>query len=108
MKFGVGVRVEGKSGAIQGLQGLISSRIKVGSQNLIVIRWDNGHESRVGTGAVKVIVEGAPNQQANPVNEANPGLQNEENESFISEEEMSEGSGISEVDFEGDFGDEEG
>jgi hypothetical protein len=108
MKFGVGVRVEGKSGAIQGLQGLISSRLKVGSQNLILIRWDNGLESRVGTGAVRVIGEEAPNEAAAPLNHANGGLEDQDTDSNISEDEMSEGSGMSDVDNLEDFGDQDG
>jgi hypothetical protein len=108
MKFGVGVRVEGKSGAIQGLQGLISSRLKVGSQNLLLIRWDNGQESQVGTGAVSILGAIAPNQQVDQEIPVNPDLHNEEEDPNIDEDELFEGSESEEDIFEEDFGDQYG
>ena len=56
MKFRVRVRVEGKSGAIQGFQRMISSRIRIGTQNLLYIRWGNGRETRETTRAVRNLV----------------------------------------------------
>ena len=108
MKFGVGVRIEGKSGAIQGLQGLISSRVKVGNKNFLLIRWENGTESRVGTAAVKVFGEEVPNDQAVPVNQANQDLEDQDSDSNISEDESVSGTELSEIIWEADLGDQDG
>ena len=62
MKFAIGVRIEGKSGEFQGVQGTIFDRWKVGSKNLLVIRWSDGRESRVVTGSVTVLGAGGPNE----------------------------------------------
>ena len=108
MKFGVGVRIEGKSGAIKGLRGLISSRLKVGSKNFLEIRWENGTESRVATTAVKVLGEEVPNEQAVPVNQVNEDLHDQDIDSNISEDDSVGGSEVSENISEEDMGDQDG
>ena len=108
MKFRVGIRIEGKSGAIQGLRGLISSRLKVGNKNFHIIRWENGTESRVATAAVKVFGEEVPNEQASLVNQVNEDLQDQDRDSNISEDESVSGSELSENILEADLGDQDG
>jgi len=108
MKFGVGVRIEGKSGAIQGLRGLISSRLKVRNKNFLVIRWENGTESRVAIAAVKVFGEEVPNKQADLINQVNEDLQDQDRDFNISEDESVSGTELSEIIWEADLGDQDG
>jgi hypothetical protein len=108
MKFAVGVRVQGRIGAFQGLQGRITSRIKVGSQNLLVIRWSDGRESRVTTAGVTVIADGALNNQAAPLNEANLDLQIDGEDGDGPRDDISEHSETSEEGSVGDLGDQDG
>ena len=75
MKFGIGVRIEGKSGGIQGLQGCITGRLRIDTQNLVLIRWDNGVETRLTTGAVRFLGVGGRNQVVNRNNQVAPVLQ---------------------------------
>lgn len=86
MKFAIGVRVEGRIGALQGLEHWITNRIYVGSQNLLVIRWTDGRESRVTTVGVTFIADGAPNNEAAPANEAKLDLQVDEEDGEGSED----------------------
>jgi len=64
-------------------------------------------DPKVGTGAVKNIGEGAPNEQTVPVNQVNPVLQDQHNDSNISKDEMVGGSELSEDDSEEDLGDQD-
>ena len=104
MKFAVGIRVQGGIGAFQGLEGRIINRLKVGSQNLLVIRWSDGRESRVTTGAVTTLADGAPNKQAAPVNEANLYLQVDGEDGDGPRDDISEYSETSEEGSVGDLG----
>ena len=108
MKFGVGVRVEGKSGAFAGVQGVITSRLKVGTQNFLLIRWDNGRDSRETTGAVRNLPVGGPNQVVVRNNQAVRGLQPLNVNRNMSDDEMSQSSSSSEEGSIGDMGDQHG
>ena len=108
MKFGVGVRVEGKSGAIQGFQGVISSRIRIGTQNLLYIRWDNGRETRETTRAVRNLAVGGLNQGVVRNNRVLLALQPLNIDRHIAEDEMSEYSSSSEEGSIRDMGDQDG
>jgi hypothetical protein len=56
-KYGVGKRIQGARGAIQGLHGVISNRIQINSCWWLDVTWDNGQLARVQTGDVSL--EGA-------------------------------------------------
>ena len=104
MKYAVGIRVQGRTGAFQGLEGRIINRLKVGSQNLLVIRWSDGREARVTTGAVTILADGAPNNQAAPVNEANLDAQVDGEDGNGPRDDISEHSETSEEGSVGDLG----
>ena len=111
MKFAIRIRFEGKSGQLQGVKVIINSRFKVGSQNLQLIWWSNGHESRVGTGAVRVLAAGGQNQLIDPVNQLNDNnlaTQFEDGDDKGSEDDFSQRSASSEDESERDFGDQDG
>ena len=108
MKYGVGVRVEGRLGGFQGVQGFIQSRLKVGHQNLLVIRWSDGRESRATTGSVSVLAAGGLNEAVAPMIQANPGPQAEDVDGDGSDDEMSQQSEGSNDSSEGDMGDQDG
>ena len=90
MKFGVGVRIEGKSGEFQGTEGVIQSRLQVGTQTLLVIRWSDGRESRATTGAVRVLAAEGPNAAVVPIVEGIPGPQVRDVEEDGSDDNMSQ------------------
>ena len=108
MKFGVGVRVKGRSGVFSGVEGRISSRVKVGTQNLLEIRWSDGRVTRVGTGAVTVLRAGGPNEGVVPVNEEIGHPQVGDSDGDGSEDEMSQRSQSSEEESRRDMGDQDG
>ena len=108
MKFGIGVRVKGRSGVFGGVEGQISNRVKVGTQNLLEIRWSNGRVTRVGTGAVTVLGAGGPNEGVVPVNEGIGHPQVEDSDGDGSEDEMSQRSESSEEENRRDMGDQDG
>jgi hypothetical protein len=108
MKFDIGVRVVGRTGALQGVQGIIQSRLKVGTQNILSIRWNNGQESRVGTGAVRVLGAGGPNEVVGQVNQANPAPQAEDVDGDGSDDDISQRSESSDDSEGGDLGDQDG
>jgi hypothetical protein len=108
MKFAIGVRVEGKSGQFQRVQGIISNRLKVGSQNLLEIQWSDGRVSRVSTGAVTVLGARGPNDGVVQVNEDIGGLQAEDIDGNESEDDLSQRSDSSEEGSERDLGDQDG
>ena len=97
-----------KSGAFEGVQGVITSRIEVGIQNFLLIRWDNGQDSVETTGAVKNLPVGGPNQEVVQNNQAVRGLQPLNMNRHISDDEMSQSSSSSEVGSIGDMGDQHG
>ena len=108
MKYAVGVRVEGRSGEFLGVSGVISSRLKVGSQNLLLIRWSDHRESRVPTGAVRVLADEGPNQVPDRVNQNVLARQVNSEDGDGSEDDMSQQSEDSEEGSEQDMGDQDG
>jgi hypothetical protein len=108
MKFAIGVRIEGKSGEFQGVQGIIFDRWKVGSKNLLVIRWSDGRESRVVTGSVTVLGAGGPNEVGVVANQVIVDRQVGDEDGDRSLDDISQGSDMSEVISERDRGDQDG
>lgn len=108
MKFDIGVRVVGRTGTLQGVEGVIQSRLKVGTQNFLVIRWVNGQESRSTTGAVTVLGAGGPNETVGQVNQANPAPQAEDVDEDGSDDDISQRSESSDESEGGDMGDQDG
>jgi len=108
MKYAVGVRVEGRSGEFQGIQGVIRDRLKVGSQNFLLLTWSDRRETRVTTGAVRVLGDEGPNEVAVQVNQniVDPQVNNEDGDG--SQDDLSERSVSSEEGSLGDLGDEDG
>ena len=104
MKFDVGVRVEGRTGGFQGFHGVIQSRLKVGHQNLLVIRWSDGRESRATITAVRVLGVGGPVAAVAQMNQANPAPQVEDVDKDGSENDISQRSESSDDNVEGDLG----
>ena len=108
MKYGIGVRVKGRSGLFSGVEGRIVTRVKVGSQNLLEVRWSDGRVTRVGTGAVTVLEAGGPNEGVVPVNEGIGHPQLEDSDGGGSEDDMSQRSESSEEENRRDRGDQDG
>lgn len=108
MKFAVGVRVEGVRGEFQGVRGVVWERLKVGSQNLLLIVWSDRRESRVTTGSVRVLPAEGPNEVAAPANQdiVDPQLEDEDGDG--SQDDMSQQSEGSEDSSVQDLGDQDG
>ena len=108
MKFDIGVRVEGKSGEFQGIEGVISERLKVGSQTQLLISWSNRRFSRVPAGAIRVLQAGGPNEVAALVYEVIPDPQVEDEDQQGYQDDMSQWSQSSEEGSVEDLGDQDG
>ena len=108
MKYDIGVRIVGRTGALQGVEGIIQSRLKVGTQNILSIRWNNGQESRCTTGAVSVLGGLGQNEVVGQVNQANPAPQAEDVDEDGSDDDISQRSGSSDDSEGGDLGDQDG
>ena len=108
MKYAVGVRVEGRSGEFQGVRGVISSRLKVGSQNLLLITWSDRRETRVPTGAVRVLGDEGRNEAPARVIQNALARQVDNEDGDGSEDDLSERSVDSEEGSEQDIGDQDG
>lgn len=108
MKFDIGVRIVGRTGTLQGVEGVIQSRLRVGSQNFLVIRWANGQESRSTTRAVRVLDVGGPNEVVGPANQVNPAPQAQDIDEDGSDEDISQRSDSSDESEGGDLGDQDG
>jgi len=83
-------------------------RLKVGSKNLLVIRWSDGRESRVVTGSVTVLGAGGPNEVGVVANQVIVDRQVGDEDGDRSLDDMSQGSDMSEIISERDRGDEDG
>ena len=75
---------------------------------MLVIRWSDGRESRVYTGAVRVLADGGLNVAVAPMIHANPGPQAEDVDGDGSDDGMSQQSEGSNDSSEGDMGDQDG
>lgn len=108
MKFAVGVRVEGVRGEFQGIRGVIWQRLKVGSQNLLLIIWSDRRESRVPTGAVRVLDDQGPNDEPVQANQNIPESEAENEDEDWSQDDMSQRSETSDGESVRDLGDIDG